>query len=120
MQKKSISSACLVLLFSGGILSGCTTVEFVRKDITPKKQAVVRYLPTSNANKEAKYREEVKKQANGFCGGEFDITKEYQARQDTGTSTGVGTGLGFGMGGLMVGSTSANTAMYNFVEFSCR
>ncbi len=99
------------------ILSGCSTVEFIRKDTTPKKQAIVRYPPTSN---DSKYREDLNKQANRFCGGDFEITKEYQARDETGSSAGVGTGMGFGMGGVMLGGSTRNTAMYNFVEFSCK
>ncbi len=117
----------LVSFFSGACLlalTGCTTVEFVRKDTKPVKQAVIRYAPQSNPDKEAKYREEFKKQASGFCGGEFDITKEYQAREETGSSTGVGTGFGTGMGvgvgGIFLGGSSRNTAMYQFIEFACK
>lgn len=101
-------------------LCACTTVEFVRKDMTPSKQAVVRYQPSSKPAKEAKYKNEVQKKAKEFCGGDFEITKEYQARQQTGASTGVGTGLGIGMGGIMVGASHDTSALYNFVEFACK
>lgn len=110
----------LFAFFSIATLSACTTVEFVRKDLSPNKQAVVRYLPPTNEKKQAKYDEEVKKKATSFCEGAYDITKEYQARENTGTSTGVGTGFGIGMGGIMLGGAQENTAMYNFVEFSCK
>jgi hypothetical protein len=105
----------LIVLF----LSGCTTVEFVRKDQVPQKQGVLRYLPTSSASKEAKYREKVNEKAREFCGGEFKITKEYQAREETGSSTGIGTGIGFGHAGIMLGGSRGSTAMYQFVEFVC-
>lgn len=102
------------------LICGCTTVEFVRKDISPSKRAILRYLPPSNSNREAKYQEEVRKKATDFCGGDFSITKEYQAREETGSSTGIGTGFGVGMGGIMVGGSNQNTAMYNFVEIECK
>ncbi len=109
-----------IAFFSVALLSACTTVEFVRKDLSPTKQAVVRYLPANSEKKEAKYKAEVNKKATSFCEGAYDITKEYQARENTGTSTGVGTGFGIGMGGIMLGSSQENTAMYNFVEFTCK
>lgn len=101
--------------------AACATVEFVRKDTSPKKQAVVRHSPASTPEKEAKYREEVAKKANEFCGSSgFDITKEYQAREESG-STGVSTGLGVGMGGAFsIGAAHRNTSMSNYVEFTCR
>jgi hypothetical protein len=30
------------------LTSGCTTVEFVRKDVVPTKQAILRHAPPSN------------------------------------------------------------------------
>ena len=108
-------------VLSLALLSGCTTVEFVRKDLTPSKKAVVRYSPSSSPSSEAKYRDELKKQAMGFCGGDFEITKEYQAKDETGTSTGLGTGFGVGAASsIFIGGSRGNTAMYNFVEFSCK
>lgn len=101
------------------MIGGCTTVEFVRRDTSPEKKGILRYSPTSSASKESKYRDKVSKEARGFCGGEYEITKEYQAREDTGTSTGVGTGMSVGMGGLMVGAAHRNDELYNFVEFRC-
>lgn len=115
-MKSSLALPLTALL----LFSGCTTVEFVRKDIAPEKKAVLRYVPPANEKKAAKYKDEVNKKAQEFCGGEFNITKEYQARQPTGTSTGVGTGIGLGMGGIMLGSSQESTAMYNFVELSCQ
>ena len=100
-------------------IAGCSTVEFVRKETGPQKQAVLRYLPSSNTKREAKNRDEINEKAKEFCGSDFKITKEYQAREQTGSSSGVGTGIGMGMGGIFVGGANANTAMYNFVEFSC-
>lgn len=113
----------LNLVFLLGALiffSSCTTVEFVRKDTTPEKKAILRYLPPSSDKKAAQYKEEVNKKAKDFCGGNFNITKEYQARQPSGVSTGVGTGFGLGMGGIVLGSSRESTTMYNFVEFSCQ
>lgn len=115
MKKKL--SLCLILL---GI-SGCTTIEFVRKDLSPRRQAIVRFVPPSNTKREADYREELKKQATAFCGGGYEITKEYQAREETGSSAGVGTGFGIGSSSsIFVGGSDRGTAMYNFVEFVCK
>lgn len=109
----------LKLLTISLLLSACTTVSFVRKDFTPVKQGVLRHSPPSSSERAAEYREKVNKEARDFCGGEFQITKEYQARELTGTSTGVGTGFGVGMGGIAIGGSTQGTAMYNFVEFTC-
>lgn len=114
MKARTLLFACFTLI------CGCTTVEFVRKDLAPQKQGVLRYLPTTNAEKEAKYKAKVNDQARDFCGGEFAITKEYQALKDSDVSTGVGTGVSFGMGGLFLGGSSRDETMYNFVEFVCR
>ena len=106
-----------ILLF----LAGCTTVEFVRKDLKPQKQGVLRHTPPSSPEKEVKYRDEVKKQAGNFCGGEFNITKEYQALGESRSSAGIGTGFGFGSGsGIFVGGSDRPEVMYNYVEFVCR
>lgn len=110
----------IILIAISFLFTACTTVEFVRRDTNPVKKAVLRHSPPSSTEKAEKYKEEVAKKAHEFCGGDFDITKEYQAREETGTSTGLGTGVGVGMGGIMIGGATRNTAMYNFVEFSCR
>jgi hypothetical protein len=110
-------SAVLVFLF---LLSGCTTVDFVRKDLTPKKTAVLRYSPQSSAKGDEKHKAKLSEQARGFCGGDFEITKEYEALQETGSSTGVGTGVGFGMGGIFIGGANRNEQMYHFVEIACK
>lgn len=116
-MKISTVSALIILL----LLTGCTTVEFVRKDLTPKKQAVVRYSPTSSDSKEAKYKDEVKRQALLFCGTDYEITKEYQARDEANSSAGIGTGFGIGGGSsLFISGANRSTVMYNFVEFSCK
>lgn len=101
------------------LITGCTTVEFVRKDLSPTKKGVLRFAPTSSESRQVKYREEVQKKATEFCGGGFEITKEYQALQETGRSAGVGTGFGVGFGGVGIATTNHGTAMYNFVEFNC-
>lgn len=101
------------------VLAGCSTVDFVRKDLSPHKQGVLRYTPTSSTDREAKLKDQVGKKAGEFCAGPFEITKEYQAREDTGSGAGVGTGFGFGGGGLLIGTSTRNTALYNFVEFKC-
>jgi hypothetical protein len=100
--------------------SGCISVEFVRKDLTPEKKAVLRYSPPSGEKEQAEYRDEVNKKAMEFCGGNFQVTKEYQARDVNDSSVGVGTG--FGIGGnssVFFGGSRPNTSMYNFVEVSC-
>lgn len=106
-----------VLLF----LTGCShTVEFVRRDTSPQKQAVVRYSPTEKPDVEAKYRDDLQKKATQFCGGDYQITREYQARDESRSSAGVATGVGFGSGAIMVGGGGPSTSMYNFVEFTCK
>ncbi|WP_409479802.1 hypothetical protein [Pseudobdellovibrio sp. HCB154] len=103
------------------ILSSCShTVEFVRRETSPTKQAVVRYYPTDKPEKEAKYREDLKKKATGFCNGDYTITREYQARDESNTSAGIATGVGIGHGAIMVGGSGPSTTMYNFVEFTCK
>jgi hypothetical protein len=118
-----VMEVCMkIILLATVVLSlcGCTTVEFVRKDLTPEKQALIRYPPQTKPEREAKYRADMNKKVASFCGGAFDVTKEYQAREQTGTTTGFGTGFGIGMGGFMVGAANATTDMYNFVEVKCR
>ena len=106
-------------------MSSCTTVEFVRKDITPQKQGILRYSPTSSPETENKYKTEVNKKAQQFCETDFTITKEYQAMGESKSSTGFGTGIGFGNGGgasssIMVGTSVPSNSMYNYVEFICK
>ena len=115
MKKTSLISLSLL------ILSGCShTVEFVRRDTSPQKQAVVRYYPTDKPETEAKYREDLKKKATEFCGSDYTITKEYQARDESNTTTGVSTGFGLGNSAVMFGGAGPRTTMYNFVEFTCK
>jgi hypothetical protein len=109
--------AALVLIFT----SGCVSVEFVRKDITPTKQAILRYLPPSSEKREAEARELLKKQATEFCGGEYNITKEYQALAERSSSVGIGTGFSTGGGSSIVfSSANRHETMYNFVELVCK
>ena len=114
---KQTSLLLLTLLFT---FSCSHTVEFVRRDTSPQKQAVVRYYPTDTAEKEAKYREDLKKQALSYCGGDYTITKEYQARDESNSSAGVATGFGIGNSSVMFGGAGPRTTMYNFVEFVCK
>ena len=125
---KSMTMTCMrrgtILLIAMFFVSGCTTVEFVRKDLTPKKSAVLRYAPQSDPGREAEFRAKMNQKANDFCGGKFEITREFEARDETGTSTGIGTGIGVGSGrgfgtGVIIGGSAPNTAMYHFVEIAC-
>ncbi|AGH95813.1 hypothetical protein [Pseudobdellovibrio exovorus] len=100
-------------------LSACSTVEFVRKDTAPTRQGVVRYYPTDDAEREAKYRADLNKKATEFCGGDFKITREYQALEEGRSSTGISTGFGVGAGAIFVGGSNRGSTMYNYVEFSC-
>lgn len=113
-----------LLALSVGVVAGCTTVDVVRREITPTKQLVVRYVPQSNPDKEAKRRDLVNQKAREFCGGEFHITREYEALEETGGSTGVGIGTGFGYNRgfgtvFSVGTAARNTQMYRFVDIAC-
>lgn len=102
-------------------ISGCTTVEFVRKDTVPVKQGVLRHSPPSNDEKALEYRKKVNEKALEFCGGAYNITKEYQALGEAPSSAGVGTGFGIGgSSSIFIGSSSRSSAMYNFVEFTCQ
>ena len=94
-------------------------VEFVRKETRPQKQGILRHSPPSSSEKAEKYRQEVDKKATDFCGGKYQITKEYEAKDESNTSTGVGTGFSVGTGAVMIGSSSANREMYKFIEFIC-
>lgn len=115
MKKLSLISMTML------ILASCShTVEFVRRDSVPQKQAIVRYYPTDKAETEAKYRDDLKIKATEYCGGEYTITKEYQARDESNASTGVSTGFGFGNSAVMFGGAGPHTTMYNFVEFTCK
>jgi len=103
------------------LTSGCVSVEFVRKDLTPEKKAILRHSPPSSGEREAEYRELVKKKASEFCGGEYVVTKEYQAQDISDSSVGIGTGFGFGRhSSIMIGGSRPTTSMYNFVEVSCK
>lgn len=102
------------------VCSSCShTVEFVRRETTPQKKAVIRYYPTDKPETEAKYRDDLQKKATDFCGGPFTITREYQARDESSSSAGVTTGFGFGNSAVMIGGSGPRTSMYNFVEFFC-
>ncbi|MCC2679570.1 MAG: hypothetical protein K0R29_2146 [Pseudobdellovibrio sp.] len=107
----------LSLLF---LTSGCVSVEFVRKDFNPEKKAILRHTPPSNEKRNAEYRDLIKQKASEFCGGEYTVTKEYQAQDISDSSVGVGTGFGFGNhSSIMIGGSRPTTSMYNFVEVSC-
>lgn len=113
----STKSLLLLILF---FICGCTTVEFVRKDISPEKRAILRHSLPSTTKRDNEYREEVRKKAAEFCGGDFHITREYQAREPANSSVGVGTG--FNVGGnssVFVGGSDRSTAMYTFIEVKC-
>lgn len=101
------------------VIAGCTTVDFVRKDISPQKQGILRHSPPSDAAKAEKYRAEVDKKATEFCGGKYHVTREYQAEDISNTSTGVGTGFGYGGAGILIGTSTPSRSLYNFVEFVC-
>lgn len=116
-RRPFVFSLSVFCLFAA--LCACSTVEFVRKDLTPHRQGVVRYLPTDSADREAKYRADLNKKATDFCGGPYKVTREYQALEESGSSAGVGTGFGVGAGAIFVGGADRGTTMYNYVEFTC-
>lgn len=101
--------------------TGCISVEFVRKDFVPQKQGILRHSVPSSEEKAIKYRAEAEKQAREFCGGDFNITKEYQALDQAHTQTGVGTGFGFGRSSsVFIAGGAPSQVMYSFVEFNCK
>lgn len=109
-----------IAILAGFAISGCTTVEFVRKDTSPVRQGVLRHSPPSNDEKALEYRKKVDEKATAFCGGPYNITKEYQAMDEAPSSTGVGTGFGVGTSStIFIGGSNRNSAMYSFVEFTC-
>ncbi len=110
----------LIMLIFLTLVSGCTTVEFVRKDFTPNKQAALRYPSQSSQSDDAKYREKLNLQAHDFCGGEYITTKEYQSREQSNSSVGLGTGVGIGAGSVFMGTSDRVSSMYNYVEVSCK
>jgi len=102
-------------------LYSCTTVEFVRKETTPEKKAVVKHSITSDEKKAAKYKDEVNKKATEFCGNSnFTITKEYEALEPAQSTVGVGTGFGYSNTSLLIGSAVPSQTMASFVEFTCK
>jgi hypothetical protein len=109
----------LIFIFTLFLVTSCTTVEFVRKDTSPHKQGILRHAPTSSKEKEEKYRAKIDNAAKEFCGGPYQITKEYEAKAEMNVSTGLGTGFGFGHGAFMLGSSTPSQQMYDFVEFTC-
>jgi hypothetical protein len=110
----------LLVLATLVLVSGCTTVEFVRKDFTPNKQATLRYPAQSSQIDDTKYRKKLNTEAIEFCGGEYIITKEYQAREVGSSAVGVGTGVGIGAGSIFMGTTDRGSSMNNFAEISCK
>lgn len=114
-----VKSNIILISIIGFFLSACSTVEFVRKDTAPTRQGVVRYFPTDDAEREAKYRADLDKKATEFCGGQYKVTREYQALEEGHTSTGISTGFGVGAGAVFVGGSNRGSTMYNYVEFSC-
>ncbi len=118
-QNSKLSPLIYGLIFLS--ICGCTTVEFVRKDLTPQKQGILRYSPPSNASREAEYKTEVAKKAQDFCGGDFQITREYQAMEESRSSVGIGTGFGIGrQSSVLLGGSGPRESMSNFVEFVCK
>jgi hypothetical protein len=115
------STFFLLITFAFLFLVSCISVDFVRRDYTPVKQGILRHSPASGAERVAKYRDEVNKQAREFCKGDFTITKEYDALGEAKSTAGIGTG--FGVGGrssVFFGSSVPSETMYSFVEFTCK
>jgi len=114
-----MKSLLLIFLIA---LTSCTTVEFVRRDITPVKGAILRYPPQSDPARQAKFRAEAEEKARGYCGGDFQISKEYEAMEERpgSSSVGVGTGFGYGRTGILIGGSSRSQTMYHFVEIVCK
>lgn len=111
-----------ILIIIAFLVTACgTTVEFVQKETAPQRKGIVRYSPTTNPDKDAKYRADLNKKATEFCSGDYQITREFQARDETNTSAGVGTGFGIGRhSSIFVGGSGPSTSMYNFIEFACK
>lgn len=109
------------IIFLFVFIGGCTSVEFVRKDLTPQKQGVLRFVIASNPSRDAEYRLKAKEMAREFCGGDFEITHEYQAREESQTSTGVSTGVHISRSAsIVLGASDRGTQLYNFIEFVCK
>ena len=111
----------LLISFLALAICGCTSVEFVRKDISPTKQGILRHSPPSNEAKAAEYKVLVEEKAREYCGGNFKITKEYEALGESRTTAGVGTGFGVGRrSSILIGGSGPSERMYHFVEFACQ
>ncbi|MEZ0391066.1 MAG: hypothetical protein ACAH59_02545 [Pseudobdellovibrionaceae bacterium] len=107
----------IMTLFS---FCACTTVEFVRKDLTPRKEGILRHNPASSPERETEYREKVNAKAREFCGGDFTITREYEALAEARTTAGIGTGVGIGSrGSVTIGGIGPSESTYHFTEFIC-
>lgn len=112
-MKKYISLVALLTLHS------CTTVEFVRKETSPERRAVLRHSPPSNEKRAAKYKAAVDKKATEFCGGPYTIAREYQALETSKSSVGIGTGFG-SSSSVIIGSSMPSRDLASYVEIVCR
>ena len=66
------------------------------------------------------YKTKINEKAREFCDGEFTVTKEYEALEQSRSSAGIGTGFGFGGGSsILIGGAGPSQTMYQFVEFKC-
>lgn len=109
------------------LTTACTSVEFVRKDLTPAKSAILRYPPQSKPDKEKKHRDKLNEEATAYCGGPYTITREYEALTETPRSSGVTTGIGLGTGigrggfgtGIGFGTSVPREDNYHYVELAC-
>jgi hypothetical protein len=113
MKTKNILT--VILFFIGG----CTTVEFVSKEVTPTRQATLRHLTPSSNTSYVDYRDKVNKKASEFCEGDFEITNEYQALEESNSSTRASS-IGLGSGTIFAGGAHRGPTTYNMVEVACR
>jgi hypothetical protein len=101
-------------------ITGCTTVKFLRKDISPVRKAALMYPLPSSSEREKEYRNEFRDQAREFCSGDYYVIREYQERHPTGSAVGLGTGFGIGSHtGVIIGGTQMSSEVFTFVEIGC-
>lgn len=100
-------------LFLTGCATGGNSIEYVRQ--SPKKQAVVRYVPVSEGSTNTDYLTIINKEASGFCGGSYKIRSKYKALSDSNAPASVDVAAKM----VSLSSSESRLVSYDYVEFAC-
>lgn len=111
-MKLNLTTFISIALFLTGCATGGDSVEYVRH--SPKKQAVVRYVPVSE-NVKTDYLAIVNKEASGFCGGSYKIRNKYKALSDSSVPVSIDVAAKM----VSLSSSESRLVSYDYVEFAC-